>query len=90
MAYYCYLLECADGTYYCGWTKDVQRRLDTHNKGRGAKYTRMRRPVTLVYYEELPDRSEAMRREHKLKQKTREQKALLIQKFSEGSDERSI
>ncbi len=36
MAYYCYLLQCADGTYYCGWTKDVQRRLDTHNKGRGA------------------------------------------------------
>jgi Predicted endonuclease containing a URI domain len=90
MAYYCYLLQCADGTYYCGWTKDVQRRLDTHNKGRGAKYTRIRRPVALVYYEELANQSEAMRREHKLKQKTREQKALLIQKFNEGSHERSI
>jgi putative endonuclease len=69
MPFFCYLLKCADGTYYCGWTKDVQRRVDTHNKGRGAKYTRMHRPVELVYFEELSSQSEAMRREHNLKRR---------------------
>jgi putative endonuclease len=83
MAFFCYLLECADGTYYCGWTKDVQHRLEMHNKGRGAKYTRMRRPVALVYYEELSSQSEAMQRERRLKQKTHEQKAKLIHGFCE-------
>ncbi len=83
MAFFCYLLECADGTFYCGWTKDVQHRLDMHNKGRGARYTRMRRPVALVYYEELSSQSEAMQRERRLKQKTHEQKAQLILRFSE-------
>ena len=81
MAFFCYLLECADGTYYCGWTKDVQRRVEMHNKGRGAKYTRMRRPVALVYYEELASQSEAMRRERLLKKKSREQKRQLINGF---------
>jgi putative endonuclease len=83
MAFFCYLLECADGTYYCGWTKDVQHRVEMHNKGLGAKYTRMRRPVALVYYEELDSQSEAMQRERSLKQKTHEQKSRLIHAFSE-------
>ncbi len=83
MAFFCYLLECADGTYYCGWTKDVRHRVEMHNKGRGAKYTRMRRPVALVYYEELNNQSEAMQRERRLKQKTHQQKSQLIHTFSE-------
>jgi len=87
VAFFCYLLQCADGTYYCGWTKDVARRVDMHNKGRGAKYTRVRRPVTLVYFEELASQAEAMRRERDLKKKNRAQKALLIQTHSEGIHE---
>jgi putative endonuclease len=83
MAFFCYLLECADGTYYCGWTKDVRHRVEMHNKGRGAKYTRVRRPVALVYYEELDSQSEAMQRERRLKQKTHKQKSQLIHTFSE-------
>lgn len=48
---YTYILRCADGTYYCGWTNNLDRRLKAHNEGKGAKYTRSRRPVALVYYE---------------------------------------
>lgn len=84
MAFFCYLLECADGTYYCGWAKDVTRRLAVHNRGRGAKYTRTRLPVALVYYEELDSQSEAMRRERALKRKSREKKAALIKNFQEN------
>lgn len=84
MPFFCYLLECSDGTYYCGWTKDVNRRVETHNKGRGARYTRSRRPVKLVYFEELPNQGDAMRRERKLKQKSHDQKAAMIRQFAEN------
>lgn len=57
MSFFCYILECADGTYYIGWTTDPQRRLLQHNAGRGARYTRSRRPVRLVYLEEWPRRA---------------------------------
>ena len=77
-ACYCYIVECADGTYYTGWTVDPQRRVATHNKGRGAKYTRTRRPVKLVYMEEQPDRKTAMKRERAIKKMTRSQKRKLI------------
>lgn len=77
-ACYCYIVECADGTYYTGWTVDPQRRVATHNKGRGAKYTRTRRPVKLVYVEEQPDRKTAMKRERAIKKMTRSQKRKLI------------
>jgi putative endonuclease len=83
MAFFCYLLECSDGTIYCGWTKDLSHRLDMHNKGKGARYTRTRRPVTLAYYEELDSQAQAMRRERLLKRKTHEQKSALIQSFVE-------
>jgi putative endonuclease len=86
MAFFCYLLECADGTYYCGWTKDVERRVLTHNRGQGARYTRARRPVRLVYVEELESQSEAMRREHRLKQKSHEAKTRLILQYEEQTD----
>jgi len=78
MAFYCYILECADSTFYTGWTTDPARREKQHNAGRGAKYTRMRRPVKLVYVEELPSCAEAMKRERAIKTMTRERKQKLI------------
>ena len=78
MRFYCYILECADGTYYTGWTVDPQRRVATHNKGRGARYTRTRCPVKLVYVEELPDRKSAMKREIAIKRMKRERKMKLV------------
>jgi putative endonuclease len=76
--FFCYILECADGTYYTGWTTDPQRRLRQHNHGIGARYTRSHRPVRLVYVEEQPDRGSAMRREFKIKQMKRGAKEKLI------------
>jgi putative endonuclease len=64
---YCYLLECGDGTFYTGWTTDLDRRLREHHAGRGSRYTRSRRPLHLVYFEVQPGRSAAMRRERALK-----------------------
>jgi putative endonuclease len=75
---YVYILRCADGTYYTGWTSDVTRRVAAHNAGRGGRYTRMRRPVTLVYQEEAEDRASAMRREASIKRYSREQKERLV------------
>ena len=75
---YAYLLRCADGTLYAGWTNDPAARLAAHNDGRGAKYTRGRLPVEMVYREAFDTRAEAMRREWELKQMTRAQKLALI------------
>ncbi len=77
---YAYLLRCADGTLYAGWTTDPVRRVAAHNAGRGAKYTRSRRPVALVYAEPFETKTEAMRREAALKQMTRAQKLALLSK----------
>ena len=76
-----YLLRCGDGSLYTGWTNDLEKRLMAHNAGRGAKYTRSRLPVELVYFEDLPSRSEAMRREAQIKRLAREEKLALIQEF---------
>ncbi len=73
-----YILECADGTYYTGWTNDLDRRLLAHNSGKGAKYTRSRRPVTLVYSAACESESEARSREYAIKQLNRSQKTALI------------
>jgi putative endonuclease len=78
MPFYCYILECSDETYYTGWTTDPERRLRQHNRGNGARYTRNRRPVRLVYVEEQPDRSCAMRREIRIKRMSRLVKGKLI------------
>lgn len=78
MAFYCYILECSDGTYYTGWTTDPARRVHQHNAGRGARYTRARRPVRLVYVEELPDQRAAMKRERAIKALPRSQKEKLF------------
>ena len=77
--YYVYLLRCADGTLYTGFTNDLARRLAAHNAGRGAKYTRRRRPVELVYWESFSNKSSALRREYAIKQLPRRQKLTLIQ-----------
>ena len=76
--YYTYLLECSDGTYYCGWTTDPAKRLAAHNNGTGSRYTRSRRPVRMVYLEHLTSRNEAMRREAGIKKLSRQQKEDLI------------
>ncbi len=78
MSCYCYIVECADGTYYTGWTVDPEKRVAMHNKGRGARYTRTRGPVKLVYVEEVPDRKMAMKRELAIKRLTRDAKGKLI------------
>ena len=75
---YTYLLCCADGTLYCGWTTDPDRRLAQHNAGTGSKYTRSRRPVRLVWVEPWPDKRDAMRREAEIKSWPKEKKLALI------------
>jgi len=75
---FCYIVECADGTFYTGWTTDLERRVAAHNAGRGSRYTRLRRPVALVYFEHLPSRSEAMRREAAIKRMRRSAKLALM------------
>lgn len=75
---YVYILKCADDTLYTGYTVDLNKRLETHNKGLGAKYTRGRLPVELVYQEILEGKSEAMKREHQIKKLSKIQKLELI------------
>ncbi len=77
---YVYILECADGTLYTGWTVDIERRVEAHNCGKGAKYTRGRGPCRLVYCEEYEEKVDAMRREYAIKQLSRGEKDLLIGK----------
>lgn len=78
MQAYTYILKCADNTLYTGWTTDLKKRLTTHNSAKGAKYTRTRLPVTLVYYESFPTKKEAMQREASIKKLSRPQKERLI------------
>lgn len=73
-----YILRCADGTLYTGIAPDVEKRLQKHNEGKGAKYTRGRTPVELVYQEEWPDRAQASRREYQIKQLSRAEKLSFI------------
>ena len=76
---YTYMVKCADGTLYTGWTNCLEKRLKAHNSGRnGAKYTKTKRPVSLVYYEGFFTKEEAMKREQQIKQLTRERKLELI------------
>ena len=75
---YTYMVRCADGTLYTGWTTDVERRVKCHNAGKGAKYTRPRLPVELVYFERFETKEEAMRREAAIKKLSRERKELLV------------
>lgn len=77
-SYYCYILECDDGSYYTGWTTDPERRLRQHTAGRGARYTRAHPPARLAFVEPQPDRASAMRRELALKRLSRARKQALI------------
>ena len=79
MAAFVYMLRCKDGSLYTGWTNDLEHRLAMHNSGHGAKYTRGRGPLELVYSEELPDKEAALRRECAIKKLRREQKLALLQ-----------
>lgn len=80
-----YVLECADGTYYTGYTTDVERRVDEHNAERGAKYTRGRTPVTVRHAERFDTRSAAMSREYEIKQLSRVQKERLVAQSESAS-----
>lgn len=83
MEHYVYILGCADGTLYTGYTNDLARRVQMHNRGKGAKYTRGRRPVELLYHETWEDKSGALRREAAIKRLTRADKLNLIRKGRE-------
>lgn len=78
MPFFCYMVECADGTFYTGWSTDPERRVKTHNAGKGAKYTKTRRPVKLIYVEELADKSSALKRERAIKKLSRKEKEKLV------------
>lgn len=79
---YVYILQCNDNTYYTGWTNDLKKRIAAHNNGTGAKYTKARRPVSLIYYEEYSDKSTALKREYAIKRLNRKQKELLVKNFT--------
>lgn len=78
---YAYVLLCSDGTFYTGATNDIDKRVGLHNLGKGAKYTRGRRPVRLVYCEETDSLKSAMKREREIKKLTREKKSELIENY---------
>ena len=86
---YTYMLKCSDGTLYTGWTNDLEKRVEAYNSGKGAKYTKARRPVELAYYEEFETKEQAMKREYAIKQLGRKEKQELIAgKKIKLSDER--
>ena len=76
---YTYMVRCRDDSLYTGWTNHLEKRVEDHNSGRGAKYTKSRRPVELVYYEQFETKEEAMRREWEIKQVTHQQKEELLE-----------
>ena len=76
---YTYMVRCRDDSLYTGWTNHLEKRVEDHNSGRGAKYTKSRRPVELVYYEQFGTKEEAMRREWEIKQLTHQQKEKLLE-----------
>lgn len=76
---YVYILKCGDGTLYTGWTNNLEKRVQAHNAGKGAKYTRARLPVELVYFEEFEEKVDAQRREYRIKKLSRKEKLKLIE-----------
>ena len=79
--YYVYIIECIDGSYYCGYTTDVQKRFKKHKSGKGAKYTRSHLPLEVVYIEEFEDKSSALKRELEIKSMPRSAKKILIDSY---------
>lgn len=84
MSSYVYVLRCGDGSLYTGWTNDLEQRLAAHQSGKGAKYTRGRLPIEMVYYEELTDKSTALKRENELKKMKKAEKELLIKQVKQS------
>lgn len=84
---YTYILKCKDETLYTGWTNDIEKRLKAHNAGKGAKYTKTRRPVELVYLEHFATKEEAMKREYAIKQMSREKKLELTEEYKKEKEE---
>lgn len=82
---YTYMVRCRDGSLYTGWTNDLEKRIQAHNQGTGAKYTKTRRPVELVYYEEYESKIQAMKREYEIKQLPKKKKEEMVSNFSESS-----
>ena len=78
-----YILKCSDNSLYTGWTNDIKHRLKMHNEGKGAKYTRGRGPVELVYLEEFDKKKDEMSKEAKIKRLTRKEKLLLIENYQQ-------
>ena len=76
---YTYIVKCSDGSLYTGWTNNLEKRIKDHNAGRGAKYTKARRPVVLVYKEEFQTKQEAMKREWEIKRLSRKEKLSMIE-----------
>lgn len=87
---YTYILECSDGTYYTGWTNDLDKRLKAHNSAKGAKYTKARLPVKLIYWEIHENRSKAQIREAGIKKLKRKDKEKLIKEFKIDSINREV
>ena len=81
---YVYMLRCRDNSLHTGWTNNLKNRLSDHNKGKGAKYTRSRLPVKLVYYKKVDDKSQALKLEIKLKKLSKRKKELLVKDFSKN------
>ena len=76
--HFVYIVKCVDNTYYTGYSTDIEKRIEKHNAGKGAKYTKTRRPVRLIHWESFETKSEALKREYVIKQMTRTQKETLI------------
>ena len=87
---YTYIVKCADGSFYTGWTTDIERRLKCHNAGKGAKYTKARRPVKLVYFETFESKIDAMKREYAIKQMKRSEKIKLISSINDTLSVKAI
>jgi putative endonuclease len=79
---YIYIVECKDGTLYTGWTTNLEKRIEQHNSGKGAKYTRTRLPVELRYFEEFVSKSEALKREYSIKKLSRQEKLKLVVNYT--------
>ncbi len=87
---YAYMVRCADKSLYTGWTNDLEKRIAAHNAGKGAKYTKSRLPVELVYYEAFATKQEAMSREWHLKKLTRAQKEMLVKEKNSRADKNEV
>ena len=87
---YTYILKCKDGSLYTGWTNDLEQRVAAHNTGKGAKYTKARRPVELVYFEEFETKEQAMKREYAIKQMARKDKLELVRRKEKADEQTSI